>query len=413
MTKEEFIKLVDEAHNKSGIISALLEKDFYITNILRELVKKNDNVVFKGGTSLSKAYKVINRFSEDVDVTLKKEVASQSKIREFNKLIENVCFDKLGLKSYIKLQELHPIRHKGMSNIYYLDYNSYYNSNVNIKPYIELDSSFITKVEDTKKIKIQPMIQDVLNTEGAESLEAFEIYVQSLEMIIADKFFAICKNYRRGNVERYSRHFYDIACAYKIIQGKTDNVLRKYIKEVAEAEKIKYSANENVEVKPLDKLLLECCNSEDYRYDYEEDLPVYIYNKNNMPTFDDCTKKIKEMIKDGMFNGLEHYFIKRNGKLDGEQKIYIYEFVDKGDILDIKNLTQNEFQGKYCKKDSVLAEKKINVLRNNLREKGKIYNETRYYMIPVVEGSNTYFIVGQNINRTIALEIGKKELQIK
>ena len=42
-----------------------------------------------------------------------------------------------------------------------------------------------------------------------------------------------------------------------------------------------------------------------------------------------------------------------------------------------------------------------------------MYNDTKYYMIPVVEGSNTYFIVGQNIKRTIALEIGKKELKIK
>ena len=65
------------------------------------------------------------------------------------------------------------------------------------------------------------------------------------------------------------------------------------------------------------------------------------------------------------------------------------------------------------KNNKDLADKKINELKELLRDKGKMYNDTKYYMIPVKEGSNTYFIIGQNIKRTIALEISKKELKIK
>ena len=413
MTKQEFIKLVKYAHSVSGITESLLEKDFYITNILRELVKENSNVIFKGGTSLSKAYKVINRFSEDVGVTLRKEVASQSKIREFNKLIENVCFNKLGLTSYRELQEKRPIRHKGMSNIYYLDYNSFC-QNVVIKPYIELDSSFITKVDVVNKMTIQPMIKEILNTSGEESLEPFEIYVQPIEMIIADKFFAICKNYRRGNVKRYSRHFFDIYGAYnKIIKNNTEKELEKYIKEVAETEREKYENNELVDKRPFAELLLECCKSKDYEQDYRVDLPRYIYKTDGkMPTFNDCANVIKSLIKGGMFDNMYHYFITKQARSENEVKTYIYEFINN-DRKEIKNLTQQEFQGKYCKNNKELADKKINELKELLRDKGKMFNETRYYMIPVKEGSNTYFIVGQNIKRTIALEIVKKELNIK
>lgn len=47
----------------------LIEKDYYISAILRALSKSSysEQIVFKGGTSLSKAYQLIDRFSEDVD----------------------------------------------------------------------------------------------------------------------------------------------------------------------------------------------------------------------------------------------------------------------------------------------------------------------------------------------------------
>lgn len=47
-----------------------VEKDYWITSVLSRLSKSRyvDASVFKGGTSLAKGYKLIDRFSEDVDV---------------------------------------------------------------------------------------------------------------------------------------------------------------------------------------------------------------------------------------------------------------------------------------------------------------------------------------------------------
>lgn len=47
----------------------IVEKDYYVTMILKLLSKRVPKCVFKGGTSLSKCYHVIDRFSEDVDIT--------------------------------------------------------------------------------------------------------------------------------------------------------------------------------------------------------------------------------------------------------------------------------------------------------------------------------------------------------
>jgi hypothetical protein len=54
-----------------GLRPALIEKDYYVTETLRIIAATvGDKVIFKGGTSLSKGWNLIQRFSEDVDIFL-------------------------------------------------------------------------------------------------------------------------------------------------------------------------------------------------------------------------------------------------------------------------------------------------------------------------------------------------------
>ena len=57
--------------SRSGRPAHLLEKDIWVVQTLRALVEApfGEDLTFKGGTSLSKAYQVIRRFSEDIDIT--------------------------------------------------------------------------------------------------------------------------------------------------------------------------------------------------------------------------------------------------------------------------------------------------------------------------------------------------------
>ena len=70
--KKDFLDAVTGASEKLGIREVYIEKDYWVTFILKNLSRSEyvDNVIFKGGTSLSKAYHVIDRFSEDVDLAL-------------------------------------------------------------------------------------------------------------------------------------------------------------------------------------------------------------------------------------------------------------------------------------------------------------------------------------------------------
>lgn len=76
--KQEFYDTLLAVGNKFNTSPAIIEKDYYVTLFLDALSKRVPNLVFKGGTSLSKCYKIINRFSEDIDLTLDIDHQSQS-----------------------------------------------------------------------------------------------------------------------------------------------------------------------------------------------------------------------------------------------------------------------------------------------------------------------------------------------
>ena len=67
------VELFESAALKTGMDAVILEKDFWVCWTLKELFRLQDigeHLIFKGGTSLSKVFKVIERFSEDIDVSI-------------------------------------------------------------------------------------------------------------------------------------------------------------------------------------------------------------------------------------------------------------------------------------------------------------------------------------------------------
>lgn len=66
---------IEEAAARRGISAVIVEKDFWVSWLLGVIFSSefSNSLVFKGGTSLSKAFKVIERFSEDIDLSLSPE----------------------------------------------------------------------------------------------------------------------------------------------------------------------------------------------------------------------------------------------------------------------------------------------------------------------------------------------------
>ena len=91
--KELLRDIIVTVSERTGIDESIVEKDYYVTMILKELVQRNPNVVFKGGTSLSKAYHAIDRFSEDIDITFEEHLGEARRKKIKYQLLQPISED--------------------------------------------------------------------------------------------------------------------------------------------------------------------------------------------------------------------------------------------------------------------------------------------------------------------------------
>ena len=70
----------DQVAAKEGLPTVAVEKDFWVTLVLQSVfdLKWSDQLVFKGGTSLSKGWNLIKRFSEDIDLAIDRKAFGYS-----------------------------------------------------------------------------------------------------------------------------------------------------------------------------------------------------------------------------------------------------------------------------------------------------------------------------------------------
>lgn len=91
LSEEQRRTTLAEAEANSGITAKAIEKDWWVTLTLKALFTSalKDHLTFKGGTSLSKCWKVISRFSEDIDLALAPEAF-------------NMNYEETPSRSYVK-----------------------------------------------------------------------------------------------------------------------------------------------------------------------------------------------------------------------------------------------------------------------------------------------------------------------
>lgn len=266
--KEEFKNAVLFAAEQNRIAPAAVEKDYYVTLILKGLKERLPFIVFKGGTSLSKCHKVISRFSEDIDVTIDTKL-SQGQMGKVKDAIKAVA-EELGLA----IPNIDETRSRRSYNKYLLAYDSIIEIlNDDLQPMVILETSFAEVSFPTVILPVHSYIGDMMETEAPEmvgpyGLQPFEMKVQGIDRTMIDKVFAICDYYMKGDVRRHSRHIYDIFKLLPMVSLNDD--LGKLIKEVREVRaknvSICHSAQPGVDVPGV---LMEIVEKEIYRADYE------------------------------------------------------------------------------------------------------------------------------------------------
>lgn len=273
------------------------EKDYYVTMILRELSQRLDYIVFKGGTSLSKCYRIIKRFSEDIDITIDSKL-SQGQMKKLKEVIKDVA-DELDLS----IPNIDETRSRRSYNRYILEYESVLDASDDaIQSAVLLETSFAEISFPTAVLDVHSLIGSMIAEADSDQLlkfclNPFGMKVQGLDRTLIDKVFAICDYYMNGQEKKHSRHIYDI---YKILPSISLNeYFRALIKDVRKAQaqtKICPSAQPDVDVSEMLNLLIE---DEIYKDDYikitsrilEEDI-----------SYDMAIKAVKDIADSKMFS---------------------------------------------------------------------------------------------------------------
>jgi len=91
----EWKEIIETVARELGRSEQMVEKDTIQSMFLYELAKSELPFVFKGGTSLSKTYNLIDRFSEDIDLSMNRRPTQSERIKS-KELVVGIA-DNLGL----------------------------------------------------------------------------------------------------------------------------------------------------------------------------------------------------------------------------------------------------------------------------------------------------------------------------
>ncbi len=264
--RKKFQQAVSLTSFRSDRMGKIIEKDYYVTMILRLLADEMPFVVFKGGTSLSKCHQAILRFSEDIDIAVDHDL-SQGKKKKLKYEIADIA-QRLGLK----IVNIGETRSRRDYNRYIIAYDSILPQiNEAIQPVILLETSFTARSFPTVTLPVSSFIGQTLEREASGllkeySLNPFSMKVQGLDRTLTDKVFAVCDYYLQNRIKKHSRHIYDI---YKLLPlVKQDDAFRALVREVRAVRKESVICPSAADGVNIPELLAEMIQKEAYREDY-------------------------------------------------------------------------------------------------------------------------------------------------
>ena len=236
----EWLKVPDETKRraytqiaeKNGMSAYVVEKDWWVVQTLSVLFQTSlkEHLVFKGGTSLSKAWKLIERFSEDIDLAIDREffgfdgdlTTNQGKtlrkkageyidnqlLSELEQLFKEKGFMDLGVQL-----ELEAGKDSDRDRVIFVHY-----PNVIESPGYVLRP---IKIEIGSRSLMEPFTVQIFNsllddeyTDREFAQPAIEIPTVNPERTFLEKVFLLHEEFQRPKekmrVEKLSRHFYDI-----------------------------------------------------------------------------------------------------------------------------------------------------------------------------------------------------------
>ncbi len=241
LSKEDRIDILNRVSTELNIPQReVIEKDWWVTTVLRAMfdLPYAQHLSFKGGTSLSKCWHLIDRFSEDIDIAIDREYlgfsGSLSKTQISDKLRRAACFFVRETMQHDLAEQLHKngidkdkyqvkvdvtpisttdpetinIKYDSVLTVSLAGENDSY-----ILPTVKVEVSGRSMSEPVSEVSINSMIDQVYT--AVPFIEpTFKVRAVLPERTFLEKIFLLHEEFTKPmeqiRVERMSRHMYDI-----------------------------------------------------------------------------------------------------------------------------------------------------------------------------------------------------------
>ena len=320
LSKDQQQMVLTQAANKTGLPVQAVEKDLWVTVVLQIVFSLPiaNRLVFKGGTSLSKVWKVIRRFSEDIDLAIDPSIwgfegdLTKKQIKRLRKassifVRDELCLSLKGVVSETGMEkwlqvEVDPDGEGDGTypepRVIHVRYKSLFNENL---PYlhseVKLEVGARSLLEPTAKAAVTSAIEDVLPI--STTIKQVMIPTALAEKTFLEKAFLLhelfsAQSSREAN--RKSRHLYDLAqimntdiASRAIADDNLWNTIHHHRELFTSMSGVDYTPDirKRIRLLPPDDVI------DDWRSDYKDMQSSMIYGEK--PTFTELMKKMREL----------------------------------------------------------------------------------------------------------------------
>ena len=287
--KEQWKEIIETVAAEEHRAIQMIEKDTIQSMLLLEISKSDLPFVFKGGTSLSKAYGLIERFSEDIDLSMNRRPTESEKRK--SKIVIMEIAERMGLV----LANPDDIQSRHNYNKYVFEYESLF-SDIPLELIIE--TSFYQGVYPVELHTVKSFVGEFCKDRDIKLPIPFDaafvdIQVQSLERTFIDKVFAICDYRIQDMQDRDSRHLYDIAKLLPEVEitPKLDELI-----DTVREDRMQSKNNPSAQLKyNIPDMLKEIISSRFYESDYNSITKKLLYED---VSYDEAIQNGIELVSD-------------------------------------------------------------------------------------------------------------------
>ena len=238
--------MIQAVSQAKQIDEASAEKDWWVTAVLYAIFHTSisEYLLFKGGTSLSKGWDIINRFSEDIDLALSRDYflnvkqlscascTSNTQIHNLREKGQDFLFGEFKDELSVKLVEmglevtvltdnditnekgeLRNVPHDKDPSVLYVQYPSLYDSQAAYAiPTVKVEISVLSMSEPYEMRRISSLIEQAFKDEDVDSDLVQTIRTVSPARTFLEKAFLLCEEFQKDKprTHRMTRHFYDL-----------------------------------------------------------------------------------------------------------------------------------------------------------------------------------------------------------